>query len=32
MGMNMGKAAFSWPVALKRQSSARWMFSHRAQP
>ena len=32
MGMNSGKAALTCPVALKRRSSACWMFSHNAQP
>ncbi len=32
LGMNSGNAAFTWPVALKRRSSAPWMFSQSAQP
>ncbi len=32
MGMNIGNAAFRCPVALKRRSSACWMFSQMAQP
>ena len=31
-GISSGNAAFTWPVALKRLSSAAVMFSHSAQP
>ena len=29
-GMSMGRETFSWPVALNRLSSSRWMFSQMA--
>jgi len=29
-GMNSGKYAFSWPVALNMPSRTRWQFSHSA--